>query len=98
MDPAVPPQKPDRLTAIAVMTLVSGILNIFWSIGLFLAIAAIGVGTFLIGCICLCRKIAQESDISGTETRIYPRCPGDHRHVVRQCNCIGHRGSGADSV
>jgi hypothetical protein len=53
MDPAVPPQKPDRLTAIAVMTLVSGILNIFWSIGLFLAIAAIGVGTFLIGCICL---------------------------------------------
>jgi hypothetical protein len=53
MDLAVPPQKPDRLTAIAVMTLVSGILNLFWSFGIFLAIAAFGVSTFLIGCICL---------------------------------------------
>jgi hypothetical protein len=53
MDLAVPPQKPDRLTAVAVMTLVSGILNLFWSFGIFLSIAAFGVGTFLIGCICL---------------------------------------------
>ncbi|MGB7537500.1 MAG: hypothetical protein WBM17_03070 [Anaerolineales bacterium] len=53
MDLAVPTQKPDRLTAVAAMTLISGILNLFWSIGIFLAIAVFGVGTFLIGCICL---------------------------------------------
>ncbi|MBN2085648.1 MAG: hypothetical protein JW748_10545 [Anaerolineales bacterium] len=50
---AVPSQKPDRLIAVAVMTLVSGILNLFWSVGIFIAIAVFGVGTFLIGCICL---------------------------------------------
>ena len=53
MDQAVPEQKPDRLTAIAVMTLISGIVNLFWSIGIFLLVAAFGVGTLLIGCICL---------------------------------------------
>ncbi len=53
MDQAVPEQKPDRLTAIAVTTLISGILNLFWSLGIFLAIAVFGVGTFLVGCVCL---------------------------------------------
>ena len=48
-----PSRKPDLATAIAVMTLVSGILNIFWSIGLFLASVAFGLSTFFIGCICL---------------------------------------------
>jgi hypothetical protein len=48
-----PSRKPDRLTAIAVMTLVSGILNLFWSVGVFLAIILFGFGTFLVGCICL---------------------------------------------
>jgi hypothetical protein len=53
MDLPVPSQKPSRITAIAVMTLVSGIINILWSAGLFLAIAAFGISTLLIGCICL---------------------------------------------
>jgi hypothetical protein len=53
MDHAIPEQKPDRLTAIAVMTLISGIINLFWSIGIFLLVAAFGVGTLLIGCVCL---------------------------------------------
>ena len=53
MDQAVREQKPDRLTAIAVMTLISGIVNLFWSIGIFLLVAAIGAGTLLIGCVCL---------------------------------------------
>jgi hypothetical protein len=53
MEQAIPEQKPDRLTAIAVMTLVSGIFNLFWSIGIFILVAIFGVGTLLIGCICL---------------------------------------------
>jgi hypothetical protein len=53
MDLPVPSPKPNRLTAIAVMTLVSGIFNLFWSFGIFLGIAAFGISTFLIGCICL---------------------------------------------
>ncbi len=53
MDLAVPEQKPDRLTAIAVMTLISGMINLFWSIGVFLVVTAFGAGTFLIGCVCL---------------------------------------------
>ncbi len=53
MLPAVPEHKPDRLTAIAVLTLISGITNLFWSIGIFLLVAVFGVGTLLIGCICL---------------------------------------------
>ena len=53
MNLSVTPQKPDRLIAIGVMTLVSGILNIFWSMVLFLTITVLGIGTFLIGCLCL---------------------------------------------
>jgi hypothetical protein len=49
----LPFQKPDRLTAIGVMTLISGILNIFWSMGWFLGLAVLGIGTFLVGCLCL---------------------------------------------
>jgi hypothetical protein len=45
--------RPSRVTAIAVMTLISGFLNLFWSVGLFLAVTALGAGTFLIGCLCL---------------------------------------------
>jgi hypothetical protein len=46
-------QKPDRLTTLAVMTLVSGILNLAWSALIFIGAAVFGIGTFLIGCICL---------------------------------------------
>jgi hypothetical protein len=48
-----PPQRPDRLTAIAIMTLLSGILNLFWSLVVFLAVLLFGFGTLLLGCICL---------------------------------------------
>jgi hypothetical protein len=53
MDLPVPSQKPDRLTTLAVMTLVSGIINLFWSAVIFLGVAVFGIGTFLIGCICV---------------------------------------------
>ncbi len=48
-----PSRRPDRLTAIAAMTLVSGILNLFWSVVVFLVIVLFGVGTLFFGCICL---------------------------------------------
>jgi hypothetical protein len=50
---SAPDRKPDRITAIAVLTLVSGILNIFWSMGVFLGTVMLGLSTFLIGCICI---------------------------------------------
>jgi hypothetical protein len=53
MDLPEPLQKPDRLSTLAVMTLVSGILNLAWSALVFLGAAVFGIGTFLIGCICL---------------------------------------------
>jgi hypothetical protein len=53
MSISVPAHKPDRLTAVGILTLIGGIFNLFWSVGLFLAIAAFGVGTFFIGCLCL---------------------------------------------
>jgi hypothetical protein len=53
MDLAAPSQKPDRLTAVAVMTLVSGIINFVWSAAVFVTAAAFGVITFPFGCICL---------------------------------------------
>jgi hypothetical protein len=48
-----PFRRPDRLTAIAVMTLLSGILNFLWSPVVFLIIVLFGFGTFLVGCLCL---------------------------------------------
>ena len=46
-------RKPEMVTAIAVMTLISGILNMAWSIGVFVGAVILGLGTFLIGCVCL---------------------------------------------
>jgi hypothetical protein len=45
--------RPSRVTVIAVLTLSSGILNFIWSIGLCFAFILLGMGTFLIGCLCL---------------------------------------------
>lgn len=53
MNPPMPQQKPDRLIAVGVMILISGILNILWGMGLFFAITILGLGTLLIGCLCL---------------------------------------------
>ena len=50
---SMPPQKPDRLFAIGMMTLISGIINILWGMGLLLMIAVFGIGTFFVGCLCL---------------------------------------------
>jgi len=46
MDLPEPLQKPDRLSTLAVMTLVSGILNLAWSALVFLGAAVFGIGTF----------------------------------------------------
>jgi hypothetical protein len=43
-------KKPDTIQAIAIMTLVNGILNILWAIGLTMGVV---LGTFFIGIICL---------------------------------------------
>jgi hypothetical protein len=53
MDIAQTNRKPDLVTAIAVLTLASGILNLFWSIGVFLGAVVLGLGTFLVGCLCI---------------------------------------------
>ncbi len=53
MDFASSNRKPDLVTAIAVLTLVSGILNLFWSIGVFIGAVVLGLGTLLVGCICI---------------------------------------------
>ncbi|MBN1439559.1 MAG: hypothetical protein JW929_09130 [Anaerolineales bacterium] len=53
MDSVRPLRKPARLTAIAVMTLISGLLNLFWSLPLFLVLSAFGILTFPFGCICI---------------------------------------------
>jgi hypothetical protein len=53
VDAQNPSSKPDRVTTLAVMTLVSGILNLFWSAGVFLAVVAFGFSTLFVGCLCL---------------------------------------------
>jgi uncharacterized membrane protein (DUF2068 family) len=53
MDSDQATRKPDLVTAIAVMTLISGILNLLWSFGMFVGAVVLGLGTFFVGCICL---------------------------------------------
>ena len=47
--PATPPEKPGMVTAVAVMTLVNGILNLLWGFGL---TASVVLGTLGIGLLC----------------------------------------------
>jgi len=44
--------KPGKVQAIAIMTLISGILNIIWTFGLFITILVEGLASFGIGCLC----------------------------------------------
>jgi hypothetical protein len=53
--PGAGPAKPGMVQAIAIMTLVNGILNILWALG---ATAAIVLGTFGIGLLCAPLTIA----------------------------------------
>jgi hypothetical protein len=42
-----------RLDLLAVSTLASGIFNLFWSLVVFVGLAAFGILTFPFGCVCL---------------------------------------------
>lgn len=48
-----PTLKPGKVTAIAVMALVDGVLNIVWSLSLIVGVLILGVSTFGLGCLLL---------------------------------------------
>jgi hypothetical protein len=50
---SMPMERPSRVTAIAALTLASGVLNLLWSAALGMGFVLLGAGTFLIGCLCL---------------------------------------------
>jgi hypothetical protein len=56
MDPPVPSARPSKVETIGIMMLISGIINILWSLGgaliILINLTAIGVATFGIGCLC----------------------------------------------
>ncbi len=45
--------KPGKVTTLAVLTLVSGIVNILWSLGVVVVVLSVGIATFGLGCLLL---------------------------------------------
>jgi hypothetical protein len=56
MDPSAPSTRPSKLETVGIMMLISGIINILWSLGgaviILINLTAIGVATFGIGSLC----------------------------------------------